>query len=405
MEIYLGFALLAVLGIAGIWWLGQKLGPKDQDTELKKENQHLHEELARAQADLENKNQKQGELYKELENEKKEKNELSGKNKTLFVENENLKGEIKHIREKLNEKEKIVSRFEEIQERREKEFEQKVEKLEHSRERLEKEQARVIREDEEKQKKILEEKNRVWNDHENSVLANLREICQKPEIGFQFYENTNLPADFDGKLKPDFLVHFLGQYIIFDAKKSKDIKTYIPDQVKKTATKCKNQENIYSTIFFVVPQEEIGQLKKLSFFEEGFSFFVISENALEPILANFKRITEYEKIQEFDPQDRENIVNIIANYDRHISFQNAANILLTKESVGLMSTKEALPEDFQKEIETRKQSMRPIKLKESDVKKISQNIDIQKREVGKLTSPKVAIESEEIENVQKSLEI
>lgn len=89
-----------------------------------------------------------------------------------------------------------------------------------------------------------------------------------------------------------------------------------------------------------MPAQELQELKTLSFIEEGFSFYVISLDSIEPILASLKKISEYETIADFDPQDRETIVNLIANYDRHISLQNAANILFTKESIGLMNSKE-----------------------------------------------------------------
>ncbi len=400
MEIF-GYILFLACGIGGGFWLwGRKNGDEGQ---LRQEYQALLEEQARLRAELEVKLEKLGEMSELLKRETSEKDQFLERGKQLRERNNLLESDIKILRDKLAEREKVLSQFEADKERREREFLEKVEKLEHSREKLEKEQHRVIREDEVKQAQILEEQTRVWNDHENAALAELRRVCQDARIGFQWFENNDLPPDFDGTLKPDFLVDFLGQYIVFDAKKSKDIKRYIPEQVKETARKCRGNDKIYSTIFFVVPRDDISELKKLSFVEEGFSFFVISVESVEPILANFKRITEYDKIQEFDPQDRENIVNLIANYDRHISFQNAANILLTKESIGLMESKDHLPEDFQNAVEIRKQNMRSVKLKESDIKKISQNLHEQRREVSKLTTSKAPLESEMLRDAQDSL--
>ncbi len=182
-------------------------------------------------------------------------------------------------------------------------------------------------------------------------------------MNFTLHDNTTLPSVF-AKLKPDAIIPFLGQYIVFDAKKSKSIRTYIADQVKSTAKKYKTIQDIYRTIFFVVPSDEIQELKTLSFFEEGFSFYIISRESLEPILASLKKISEYDTIADFDPQDREIIVNLIANYDRHISLQNAANILFTRESIGLMNSKETLHEEIQKEIASKKENMRTKKLDE-----------------------------------------
>jgi hypothetical protein len=232
------------------------------------------------------------------------------------------------------------------------------------------------------------------------VISLLKESCQKPSIGFQFYENTNLPEGFDGKIKPDFLVECLGQYIVFDAKKSKDIRTYISTQVKNTAVKYKENPQIYTTIFFVVPNQEIGELRETCFIEGGFCFFVIAPDAIEPILANFKRITEYARVEELDPQDRENIVRLIADYDRHISFQNAANILLAQNSIGLMKSKGNLKISMQEEILLRKKSMRPLKLTESEIKKLSASLEAQEHDIEGLISPNIPIPREDIESVR-----
>jgi hypothetical protein len=109
--------------------------------------------------------------------------------------------------------------------------------------------------------------------------------------------------------------------------------------VKSTARKYKDIPEIYPTVFFVVPADELQELKTFSFLEEGFSFYVISIESIEPILASLRKISEYDTIADFDPQDREAVVNLIANYDRHISLQNATNILFTRESIGLMNSK------------------------------------------------------------------
>ena len=58
----------------------------------------------------------------------------------------------------------------------------------------------------------------MWNEHEHVVVSQLTDLCAKPQLKFTTYDNTNLPDDFDGSIKPDFLIDFLGQYIIFDAK-------------------------------------------------------------------------------------------------------------------------------------------------------------------------------------------
>ena len=286
--------------------------------------------------------------------------------------------------------------------RKQKEFEEHIGKLAAAEKALEDERQRIRREDETEQLGILEEQTRIWNDHEQCVISGLRETCQKSSIGFRLHDNTTLPSLFT-KFKPDAVIPFLGQYIVLDAKKSRSIRTYIPEQVKSTAKKYKGLAEIYPTIFFIVPAHELHELKSLSYIEEGFSFYIISPESIEPILAGLKKISEYETIADFDPQDRETIVNLLANYDRHISLQNAANILFTRESITLMNSKDGLHPEIQKEIINRKEGMRAKKLNESELKKIAQSMDEQERQVEAFLTPQVMIGKGEMSEVQKAL--
>ncbi len=405
MEVVVGVISLLLLGII-VWdtFLNKKsdqIRVQEKLDRLESEKNQLLEDKVRLRADLENKSEELGKTSQALQQEKSQRDKMEGKGKQIFIENTNLQNEVKNARSENSELKKICAEYDAQKEQKESEFSEKIKKLEHAQKSLEDEKLRIRREDEERQEQILEEKNRIWNDHETAVLARLRDVCEKPEMGFQYYDNQNLPSDFDARIKPDFLMDFLGQYVIFDAKKSKDPQTYILDQVKKTAKKCKGNDKIYSTIFFVMPDDDVTHLKKLSFFEEGYSFYIISSVAIEPILASFKKISEYEKISEFDPKDRETIINLVANYDRHISFQNASNILLAKESVSLMNTKEGLKAELQKDIAIRKQSMRPIRLKDADIRNLSRNLNEQESEIENLVSPKVSIEQEDIRSAQK----
>jgi len=369
---------------------------------LEEEKNTLLEEKARLRADMENKSEEVGKLTALLEKIKSEKDQLEGKGKQVFVENTRLSEELTAVREKNKELAQLVEQFRARERQKEEIFEEKIKKLEHAQKSLEDEKARIRREDEERQAQQIANRDRMWNEHETRVLSALRDACQKPEIAFSFYENTNLPTDFDGSFKPDFLIDFLGQYLYFDAKVSRaNLQNYLADQAKKTAAKLKKNPQIYSHVFFVVPSTELAQLKKTVFYEGNYTFFVLSPESIEPILANFKRITEYDQISEFDPKDRETIVNIIANYDKHIAFQNATNILLAKKSIPLMNEKEKLGADMQKEIAIRKQTLSPIKLKDSEIKKMSQHISTQEQEIENLTSPRAALPKEDMHQAEQ----
>ena len=98
-------------------------------------------------------------------------------------------------------------------------------------------------------------------------------------------------------------------------------------------------------------------------------------------------------------------MDLIAHYDRHISFQNAANIILAKESIPLMKSKKKLNPEIQKEIEIKKQNIREKKLMPTEVKRISNNLENQDTEIEELTSTKPLIAEDDLENAEKLLDI
>ncbi|MFA6090703.1 MAG: hypothetical protein WC774_02910 [Candidatus Gracilibacteria bacterium] len=370
---------------------------------LERDKTRLMERNIRLETELERKSEELGESKGEVKKISKERDELVGKYEAISRENIEGLSSRKYTEKELGETKDLLSRHTAEEIHKQKEFEERIHKLSNAEKALQDERQRIRREDEQLQESILTEQARIWNDHEQMVLSRLRDVCQKPTIGLTLYDNTSLPPLFT-KLKPDAVISFLSQYVVFDAKKSKSIRTYITDQVKSTARKYKDIPEIYPTLFFVVPAQELQELRTLSFIEEGFSFYIISPDSIEPILASLKKISEYETIADFDPQDRETIVNLIANYDRHISLQNAANILFTKESIGLMNSKEGLHREIQTEILNRKEGMRSKKLNEAELKKIAQNLLQQEQEVENLLQPKRLIEQTEIDEVKKFLD-
>ena len=246
----------------------------------------------------------------------------------------------------------------------------------------------------------------MWANHENHVIATLTDLCKQPQFGFTAYTNTNLPEGFDGSLKPDFLVEFLDQYIIFDAKisKAKSLQTYVNDQVKKTVEKVKNNDQIYKHIFLVVPTSAIAELKNHQYTVDGYTLYVISPEALPPILASLKRITTYEFAESMDPMQRENIVQIIADLDFHINLRNAADIILSKMGTDLLERTQKVDASLTEEVALKKQ---PMNMKASiaagDIKRIVSNLTIQNIETQQLVSPKVAVRKKDLEAGQQIL--
>jgi myosin heavy subunit len=204
-------------------------------------------------------------MEESAKNETQEKNRFIGENKQLIDQAAQAKATLESVQSQLATAQQSITKFESERDERAREHLKSITELENARKALADEQARVRREEEERRKKEEEERDRVWAVHEQDSLGKMKEACQKPELGFSFYEANNLPDGFDASVKPDFMIEFLGQYIIFDPKfsKSSNLAAYIKSQVKSSATKYKNSASvdlIYKTVFFVVPTVELNTL-------------------------------------------------------------------------------------------------------------------------------------------------
>lgn len=285
-----------------------------------------------------------------------------------------------------------------------KELDRQLTDLEHARRVLEEERERVISEEKALQKEKEENRDRIWAVHEQESIRKMSAVCSRSDYGFRWFANTDLPEGFTGSLKPDFLVEFLGQYIIFDAKLSRsgNLQGYLQDQVKKTVKKIVNSPNrdsLYTTLFLVVPDQDIGSLKTFSFYEEGYQVFIIPISGFEPVLAAYRRIREYDLAEAYDPQDREQIVHIIAAFDTHVRQQNAMNILNTLKGIRISASKENLPHDLLESVTERCQSMRLDRFSPTELKRIMDNPEIQLKEIASIIKPSIPkVDTSLIEN-------
>lgn len=406
MYVLGGCILVAISVLVFLQFRPQEIVHDERVEVLEKEREEWIAERARLTAERDQKLSEFARITSEFDAEKKAKSELEGKGKQLFAQMTACKSDIDFLQ-----KEKVVlteqlSKYEAEKKQNEEKQETLIKNLSHAHEKFESEQKRVIHEDEVDQKKKLEERDRMWNDHENSVLSVLRDVCQKPEIAFRFFDNNNLPEGFHGHFKPDFLVDFLGQYLYLDAKvsRSENLETYLKMQFKSTAEKLKKFDGkIYKNVFFIVPTNAISTVRKRMEVVEGFTFFVISPESIEPILTAYKRITEYEHIEEFDPEEREKIVEVLANLEHFIRNQNTANILFAQKAFDVLQKKESLSADLLKQFELELKNLKPVKLKESDFKKMSESVEEQKKTIHTLTEPEIKVSEESLKAAEKLL--
>ena len=270
---------------------------------------------------------------------------------------------------------------------------------------LKQERDRVLQSEVVARKHAEEERDRIWAEHENTVVAHLSDLCKIPQFQFTCYTNKNLPGEFDGSLKPDFLLELIGQYVIFDAKASKaqSLQTYIDDAVKKTAEKIRKNARIYPHVFLVVPTDAIHELKRVVYPKDELTFYVISREALAPIIASLKRISTYELAEQLDPQKRENILNIISELDYHINLRNGMDLILSKMGSEILEKTQRLDPQIAQEVQQKKNEKRVPQFNTSELKKVVSSLTEQNAIVQQLVSPKALVKKKSILDAQATL--
>ncbi len=402
-PLYILFGLM--IGILGFvaWKLMQMKTPEDASEKLSV----LQKEFADAKAQLHLKMEELGQQKKELEDTRTEKTKFETNSKGLYAEKIELRAKLENLEKERDALKEELSVFKAEDKRRLKEQDQRLQQLNRAEEAFKEERQRVIREDEERRIQAETERDRIWNDHENEVIAQLTSFCKLPQLSFAHYTNNNLPDGFDGSLKPDFMIDFLGQYVIFDAKASKaeSLQTYINNTVKKTVDKMKKNPQIATTIYLVVPTQAIHELKNHYYPLDGYSVYIICPQSIGPILAALKKITTYELAEQLDPQKRENIINILSELDLHINLRNSVDIALSKLGAGLIDKAQHLDPELAEEVALKKQE----KIKElptllnSAVKKMVADVKAQNEEIENLVSPKASVKMMEMEEAEDAV--
>ena len=278
-----------------------------------------------------------------------------------------------------------------------------IHKLALSQEKFSDEQERV-REAEKKAKEEIEKnKDRIWNEHEDKSLQYMKNICDKNK--FRYYTNTDLPQNFPKGIKPDFMTPIMGQYIIFDPKfsKNKNLSSYIQNQVKSTNIKYESHKDIiFHFIFFIIPSMSIVEVKETCFHRENYSFFIITVEAVEPILRVLKKLEDYELAKEINPEDRDKIIRSIASLSRQIKEQNAINLLGTGYGIKTLHELNSLPKDIATEVKNVESNTVMEKFNLNEMKELRNSETKQKeRFLSFIENKEPDVKLEDVKNVEK----
>lgn len=173
---------------------------------------------------------------------------------------------------------------------------------------LEGDRIRLQQREEQKLRDYQEKLKRTWGEHQDLVKKKIQLVCSQQAIEYI--------TKFSFRGTPDNAVRIAEELVIFDAKSPSSIedlgnfKTYIKKQCEE-AGKYTKHENVRKELYMVIPTGAAEVIDFSTYETEEYKVFIITPDAIEPVLLTLRKIEDYAFIQEIGPDERQAIVRVI----------------------------------------------------------------------------------------------
>ena len=270
--------------------------------ELNSQVSQLEKEIIIKEAEVQNLNKNLAVANTKIENFdqlKTEKTQFEERLKQVEIERNNLKNE--------------TTSYKNAEEGRQKEASKHLAAVVTLQESLDKEKER-FNDDRIKDKEAHFEKMKSkWSEHEKDVQNHLQIICKNNIITYISQEDFPHPRN-----KPDSSIEIMDQLIVFDAKSpANDDLSNFPKYIKlqtENLKKYAKHEDVKNDLFLVIPSNTLEVINQFHYNIGDYNVFVITKDALEPIILSLKKVEEYEFADKLSPEDRDNVCRIIGKF-------------------------------------------------------------------------------------------
>lgn len=235
------------------------------------------------------------------------------------------------------------------EEERKSKYEANVASLNAIREQIQADRAKEIAEANQKEILRITKLQETWANHQESTKNAIKLICEKYTI--EYVEQVPFRGEPDNTLK------ICDEYVIFDAKSpGNDDLANFPTYIKSQAEAVKKyvkQENVRKDIYLVVPSNTVEVIDRFSYNMADYTVYVVTLDALEPIILSLKKLEEYEFIEQLSPEERDNICRVIGKFAHMTKRRIQIDQFFERQFLEVLSKCEAdLPRDIlQKVIE------------------------------------------------------
>jgi hypothetical protein len=178
---------------------------------------------------------------------------------------------------------------------------------------LEKEKERLNDDRVKEKEELLNKMKLKWSEHEKEVQNHLQLICRNNVIKYISQEDFPHPRN-----KPDNSIEIMEQLIVFDAKSpANDDLTNFPKYIKiqtESLKKYAKHEDVKNDLFLVIPSNTLDVINQFHYNIGDYNVYIITKDALEPIILSLKKIEDYEFADKLSPEDRDNVCRIIGKF-------------------------------------------------------------------------------------------
>ena len=159
----------------------------------------------------------------------------------------------------------------------------------------------------------LEKMKWTWGEHEKDVENHLKLICRNHVIKYISQEDFPHPRN-----KPDNSIEIMDQLIVFDAKSpANDDLSNFPKYIKlqtESLKKYAKHDDVKKDLFLVIPSNTLQVINKFTYNIGDYNVYIVTKDALEPIILSLKKIEEYEFADKLSPEERDNVCRIIGKF-------------------------------------------------------------------------------------------
>jgi len=189
-------------------------------------------------------------------------------------------------------------------------YEQDVAALNSIREQIQNDRNRETKERQQTEIDRLIRLKETWAKHQDKVKEVIKTICQRHTIEYV----DKVPF----KGNPDNTIKICDEFVVFDAKSpaSDDLSnfpTYVKAQTESVKKYIK-EENVKKDIFLVIPANTVDVISHFSFNMADYNVYIVTLEALEPLILSLKKLEEYEFVEQLTPEERDNICRVIGKF-------------------------------------------------------------------------------------------